>query len=97
MVCPLHKHPKVQNATIVAMPDARLQEKACAYVIPQPGEAFMFGEMITYLLEQQLAKQYLPERLELVDDFPMTPSGKIQKYVLRQRITELVAKEQSEE
>ncbi|MCZ6875376.1 MAG: AMP-binding protein [bacterium] len=90
----LHKHPKVQNATIVAMPDARLQEKACAYVIPQPGETFAFGEMIAYLLEQQLAKQYLPERLELLDEFPMTPSGKIQKYVLRQRITELVAKEQ---
>jgi non-ribosomal peptide synthetase component E (peptide arylation enzyme) len=90
----LHKHPKVLHATIVAMPDARLQEKACAYVIPQPGETFTFGEMIAYLLEQQLAKQYLPERLELVDKFPMTPSGKIQKYVLRQQITERVAKEQ---
>lgn len=89
----LHKHPKVLNATIVAMPDARLQEKACAYVIPQPGESFTFGEMVTYLLDQQLAKQYLPERLELVDTFPMTPSGKIQKYVLRQLITEQISKE----
>lgn len=89
----LHKHPKVLNVAIVAMPDPRLQEKACAYVIPQPGETFTFGEMIAYLLEQQLAKQYLPERLELVDAFPMTPSGKIRKYVLRQQITEQMSQE----
>jgi cyclohexanecarboxylate-CoA ligase len=89
----LHKHPKVLNAAIVAMPDARLQEKACAYVIPQPGETFTFGEMIAYLLDQQLAKQYLPERLEFVGEFPMTPSGKIQKYVLRQQIMGQMSKE----
>jgi cyclohexanecarboxylate-CoA ligase len=50
--------------------------------------------MVTYLLDQQLAKQYLPERLEVVTEFPMTPSGKIQKYVLRQRIAEQLAREQ---
>jgi cyclohexanecarboxylate-CoA ligase len=90
----LHKHPKVHNVAIVAMPDPRLQEKACAFVVPKPGETFTFEEMITYLLEQQLAKQYLPERLEVVTEFPMTPSGKIQKYMLRQRIAERVAEEQ---
>ncbi|MGQ4807983.1 Medium-chain fatty-acid--CoA ligase [Candidatus Entotheonellaceae bacterium PAL068K] len=82
----LHKHPKVANVAIVAMPDQRLQERACAMVIPQPGTTFTFGDMIDYLLQQQLATQYLPERLELVEEFPMTPSGKIQKYVLRQRL-----------
>jgi acyl-coenzyme A synthetase/AMP-(fatty) acid ligase len=46
------------------------------------------------LLDQQLAKQYLPERLKLVTVFPMTPSGKIQKYVLRQRIAEELLREQ---
>jgi cyclohexanecarboxylate-CoA ligase len=90
----LHKHPKVSNVAIVAMPDQRLQEKACACVIPKPGETFTFGDMISYLLDQQLAKQYLPERLEVMHEFPMTPSGKIQKYVLRQRITEQVAEEE---
>jgi cyclohexanecarboxylate-CoA ligase len=93
----LHKHPGVHNVAIVAMPDARLQERACAFVIPAPGRTFTFDEMITYLLEQQLAKQYLPERLEVVTEFPMTPSGKIQKYVLRQRITEQVGKEQADD
>ena len=87
----LHKHPKVQNVAIVAMPDPRLQERACAFVIPKPGVTLTFGEMVSYLLDQQLARQYLPERLELVTEFPMTPSGKIQKYVLRQRIAEQIA------
>jgi cyclohexanecarboxylate-CoA ligase len=91
----LHTHPGVHNVAIVAMPDARLQERACAFVIPTPGETLLFEEMIAYLLEQQLAKQYLPERLEVVQEFPMTPSGKIQKYVLRQRIAEQITREQA--
>jgi non-ribosomal peptide synthetase component E (peptide arylation enzyme) len=76
------------------MPDPRLQERACAFVIPQPGETLTFAEMVAYLLQQQLARQYLPERLEVVAEFPMTPSGKIQKYQLRQQIAALVAREQ---
>lgn len=89
----LHKHPKIQNVAIVGMPDERLQERACAFIIPLPGETVTFGEMVSYLLDQQLAKQYLPERLEVVDEFPMTPSGKIQKYVLRQRLVDQMAQE----
>ncbi len=90
----LHKHPHVHNVAIVAMPDQRLQERACAFIIPKPGATLTFGEMVTYLLDQQLAKHYLPERLEVVTEFPMTPSGKIQKYVLRQRIAEQISREQ---
>jgi cyclohexanecarboxylate-CoA ligase len=90
----LHKHPHVHNVAIVAMPDQRLQERACAFIIPKPGATLTFDEMVTYLLDQQLATQYLPERLEVVTEFPMTPSGKIQKYVLRQRIAEQIAREQ---
>jgi cyclohexanecarboxylate-CoA ligase len=90
----LHKHPHVHSVAIVAMPDQRLQERACAFVIPKPGTTLTFDEMVAYLLDQQLAKHYLPERLEVVTEFPMTPSGKIQKYVLRQRIAEQLAREQ---
>ncbi len=91
----LHKHPKVQTVAIVAMPDPRLQERACAFVALRPGETLTFDEMIAFLREQQLARQYLPERLEIVREFPMTPSGKIQKYVLRQQIAAKVAAEQA--
>lgn len=86
----LHKHPKIWNVAIVAMPDPRLQERACAFVVLRPGETFSFQEMTGYLTAQHLAKQYLPERLEVVDAFPTTPSGKVQKFVLRRRIAEIV-------
>ncbi len=89
----LHKHPKIMNAAIVAMPDERMQEKGCAYVILKEGETLTFQEMIDFLTEQKMAKQYYPERLEIIGEFPMTPSGKVQKYVLRDMITDKIKKE----
>jgi cyclohexanecarboxylate-CoA ligase len=86
----LHTHPKIKEVAIVAMPDKRMQEKACAYVIPQEGESLTFQEMIDFLAEHKMAKQYYPERLEVIDQFPMTPSGKVQKYVLRKMIGEKI-------
>jgi cyclohexanecarboxylate-CoA ligase len=80
----LFAHPKVAGVAIVAMPDPRLQERACAFVIPRAGESITLAELVAYLDAKQLAKQKFPERLEIVHEFPMTPSGKIQKYRLRQ-------------
>jgi len=82
----LFAHPKIAGVAIVAMPDPRLQERACAFVIPKPGEAITLAEISAYLDGRQLSKQKYPERLEIVSEFPMTPSGKIQKYRLRQII-----------
>jgi non-ribosomal peptide synthetase component E (peptide arylation enzyme) len=82
----LFAHPKVQGVAIVAMPDPRLGERACAFVIPQPGEAPTLRELTAYLDAQGIARQKFPERLEVVDEFPMTPSGKVQKFRLRQWI-----------
>lgn len=82
----LHKHPKVKQVAIVGMPDERMQEKGCAYVVLKEGETLTFKEMIEFLAQNKMAKQYYPEHLEVVDQLPMTPSGKIQKYVLRQTI-----------
>jgi cyclohexanecarboxylate-CoA ligase len=82
----LFAHPKVAGVAIVAMPDPRLQERACAFVIPRGGESVTLGDLVAYLDAKQLAKQKFPERLEIVPEFPMTPSGKIQKYRLRQLV-----------
>jgi len=82
----LFAHPKIAGVAIVAMPDPRLQERACAFVIPRGGETVTLGELIAYLDAQQVAKHKFPERLEIVSEFPMTPSGKVQKYRLRQLI-----------
>ncbi len=82
----LYTHPKIQNVAVVAMPDPRLVERACAFVIPKPGETITLGELVAYLDAKQLARHKFPERLEVVSEFPMTPSGKIQKYRLREAI-----------
>lgn len=89
----LYTHPKVAGVAIVAMPDPRLQERACAFVIPRPGEAVTLGELVGFLDTRGVAKHKWPERLELIAEFPMTPSGKIQKYRLRQVVTEKLAHE----
>ena len=70
------------------LPDPRLGERACAVVIPSGSEAITLEEITAYLAQHELARQKFPERLELVSEFPMTPSGKIQKYKLRDMIAE---------
>lgn len=78
----LYRHPAVVDAAIVAMPDERLGERACAFVTIH--SAFEFEDMKRYLAQAGLSKQYFPEVLRVIDEFPRTPSGKIQKFVLRE-------------
>ena len=82
----LYKHPAIQQVAIVAYPDDRLGERACAFVVPRPGASIDFAEMVRFLDSQHLARQYFPERLELRDRLPATASGKIQKFVLRNEL-----------
>lgn len=84
----LYTHPKIAGVAIVAVPDPRLGERACAVVIPREGEAITLEEITAYLERHGLARQKFPERLELVSEFPVTPSGKIQKFKLRDLIAE---------
>ena len=80
----LYKHPAVADCAVVAMPDERLGELGCCFVTLNPGTALSFGEMIDFLRAQGIAKNYLPERLEVVEAMPRTASGKIQKFALRE-------------
>ncbi|MFZ2858971.1 cyclohexanecarboxylate-CoA ligase [Acidovorax soli] len=80
----LYRHPAVAMAAIVAYPDERLGERACAVVVPKPGQTFDLPTMVEYLKDQKVALQYIPERLEVTDTMPSTPSGKIQKFKLRE-------------
>jgi cyclohexanecarboxylate-CoA ligase len=80
----LYKHPAIALVAIVGYPDARLGEKACAFVSVKPGHTFSIEEMKRYLSEHQVTKQYHPERLEIMEDLPKTPSGKLQKFKLRE-------------
>ena len=80
----LYRHPAIRQVAIVGVPDPRLGERACAYVVLREGARFDFAEMIAYLETQQLARQYFPEYIEILPQMPMTVSGKIQKFQLRE-------------
>jgi cyclohexanecarboxylate-CoA ligase len=84
----LHEHAAVREVAIVAMPDQRLGERACAFVVLDDGAGLDFETMLEYLDSHRVSKTYWPERLELVDSLPRTPSGKIQKFVLRAQARE---------
>lgn len=86
-------HPKVKNVCLVAMPDEVYGERGCAFVIPQPNQTLTFEELIEFLLKQNIAKFKLPERLEIVDSFPLSNVGKILKRTLREQIAEKLAAE----
>ena len=86
----LHRHPALAAVAVVAVPDPRFQEKACAAVVLRPGSRFDFAAMRDHLEGLQLARQFLPEYLVELEDFPMTPSGKVQKYLLRARVVEML-------
>jgi cyclohexanecarboxylate-CoA ligase len=80
----LYDHPAIAEIAIVAMPDPIMVERACAFVVPAPGAAPTLADLASYLQAHGLAKQKIPERVEIVDALPKTLSGKIQKFQLRQ-------------
>lgn len=90
----LNDHPKVAAVAVVGYPDREMGERACAYVIPKAGQDFTFDEMVEFLKGKQLAMFKLPERLEVVPEFPAVgDSGKVNKETLKKEIAEKVKAE----
>lgn len=87
------QHPKIENVCLVAMPDEVYGERACAWVLPKKGETISFEDLIEFLKQQNIAKFKLPERVEVVDEFPLSPAGKILRRELRERITAMIEME----
>ncbi|MCL6452982.1 MAG: AMP-binding protein [Alicyclobacillus sp.] len=85
----LYRHPAIQDVAVAAMPDERLGERACAFVVAKPGHQVPeLAEVCDFLGAQGMAKIYWPERIEPMDELPRTPSGKVQKFILRQYIAD---------
>jgi len=87
-------HPAVQNVACVPMPDPVLGEKMCAYVILRRGvPGLTLPQLVDFLLQQEMAKHKLPERLEIVPEFPLSPFGKVSKKALTERIANVILSE----
>ena len=82
----LYRHPDIQHAAIVAYADERLGERACAVVVPREGATLSLEGLRAFLQKERVALQYIPERLHILAQMPATPSGKIQKFKLRELI-----------
>jgi 2,3-dihydroxybenzoate-AMP ligase len=80
-------HPTVQNVACVPMPDPILGERMCAYIILRGGAALTLQQLVTFLMNEEISKHKLPERLEILDEFPLSPLGKVSKKDLTERIT----------
>src|SRR6266851_2671538 len=86
-------HPAVENAAVVAMPDAVLGERACAYVVLRPSASLDLGALTRFLEKKRIARFKLPERLEAIERLPATAVGKISKKDLRDDIQRKLARE----
>ncbi|SAK61704.1 cyclohexanecarboxylate-CoA ligase [Caballeronia ptereochthonis] len=84
----LYRHPAIAAAALVAYPDERLGERACAVVVRKPGEHIDLPSIAGFLKAHKVAMQYIPERLLVCDSLPATPSGKVQKFKLRELLRE---------
>ncbi len=89
-------HPAVHGCCVVGMPDPVFGEKACAFVVLRPGAALDLPQLSSFLLEQRIARFKLPERLEVLEQFPISAAGKILRRDLRERIAETLAHEARE-
>jgi acyl-CoA synthetase (AMP-forming)/AMP-acid ligase II len=82
----LIEHPAVAEVSIVGIPDERLGEKACAFVVPAGDTTPTLEDLTRFLREKKIAMQKLPERLELRDALPRTATGKVEKFRLREQL-----------
>jgi cyclohexanecarboxylate-CoA ligase len=90
----LYAHPDIREVAIVAIPDMVLVERACAVVVPRTGSNLRLADLVEFLGRLGIAKQKYPERLEIVDVLPRTPTGKVQKFRLREHVAARMAREQ---
>lgn len=86
----LYTHPAVLHCAVIGLPDTRLGESNCLCVIPQTGHSPDLQSFVDFLREK-VAVYKLPERLVVLEAFPMTPTGKFQRHALLRQIAEMDA------
>jgi non-ribosomal peptide synthetase component E (peptide arylation enzyme) len=84
-------HPAVKDAACIPVPDPDLGERMCACVLLRDGQKITFEELKQFLMEKEIAKYKLPERLEILDEFPLSNIGKVSKKDLVKMISAKMA------
>lgn len=94
----LLQHPKIHDACVVAMPDERLGERSCAYVVLKaPHHSLSLEEVVAFFSRKRVAKYKYPEHIVVIEKLPSTASGKIQKFLLRKDIMRRLTQDVCEE
>lgn len=94
----LLQHPKIHDACVVAMPDERLGERSCAYVVLKaPHHSLSLKEVVAFFSRKRVAKYKYPEHIVVIEKLPRTASGKIQKFLLRKDIMRRLTQDVCEE
>ncbi|HCO5163295.1 TPA: medium-chain fatty-acid--CoA ligase [Escherichia coli] len=94
----LLQHPKIHDACVVAMPDERLGERSCAYVVLKaPHHSLSLEEVMAFFSRKRVAKYKYPEHIVVIEKLPRTASGKIQKFLLRKDIMRRLTQDACEE
>ncbi|EEW1504820.1 TPA: cyclohexanecarboxylate-CoA ligase [Escherichia coli] len=94
----LLQHPKIHDACVVAMPDERLGERSCAYVVLKaPHHSLSLEEVVAFFSRKRIAKYKYPEHIVVIEKLPRTVSGKIQKFLLRKDIMRRLTQDVCEE
>ncbi|HAY4679579.1 TPA: medium-chain fatty-acid--CoA ligase [Escherichia coli] len=94
----LLQHPKIHDACVVAMPDERLGERSCAYVVLKaPHHSLSLEEVVAFFSRKRVAKYKYPEHIVVIEKLPRTASGKIQKFLLRKDIIRRLTQDVCEE
>ena len=86
-------HPKVQGVVVVGMPDPELGERVCAYIVPKMREKVTLDEVTSYMKGKGVSRYEIPERLEIREQFPLLPSGKIDRRALKEDIRDIFGRE----
>ncbi|ELI5546613.1 medium-chain fatty-acid--CoA ligase [Escherichia coli] len=92
------QHPKIHDACVVAMPDERLGERSCAYVVLKaPHHSLSLEDVVAFFSRKRVAKYKYPEHIVVIEKLPRTASGKIQKFLLRKDIMRRLTQDVCEE
>lgn len=92
----IYQHPEVLEVYVIGYPDEKLGERTCAFIVPKTPKIILTRDDMVDFLNGKIAKYKIPDRVEIIEETPLTPSGKVKKFKLQEMLTEKLTEEGSE-